>query len=101
MLKHCVPTLMDPMCVAAREDTRETVEIVQMLMNAPVLTQTIAMLMRRVITLKGLTPVAALMDSRVTAKPAQTLMNAAVTYLTSATPTPCAPTRRVSTSAAV
>ena len=42
-----------------------------MLMNAPVLTQTIAMLMRRVITLKGLTPVAALMDSRVTAKPAQ------------------------------
>jgi len=31
----------------------------------------------------------------------QTLMNAAVTYLTSATPTPCAPTPRVSTSAAV
>ena len=42
-----------------------------MLMNALVLTQTIAMLMRRVITLKGLTPVAALMDSRVTAKPVQ------------------------------
>ena len=40
-------------------------------MNALILTQTIAMLMRRVITLKGLTPVAALMDSRVTAKPAQ------------------------------
>ena len=40
-------------------------------MNVLILTQTIAMLMRRVITLKGLTPVAALMDSRVTAKPAQ------------------------------
>ena len=40
-------------------------------MNALILTEKIAMLMRRVITLKGLTPVAALMDSRVTAKPAQ------------------------------
>ena len=29
MLKHCVPTLMDPMFVAAWEDTRETVDIVQ------------------------------------------------------------------------
>ena len=54
-----------------------------MLMNALVLTQTIAMLMRRAITLKGLTPVAALMDSRVTAKPAQ--VNLEIKLMTSFT----------------
>ena len=54
-----------------------------MLMNALVLTQTIAILMGRVITLKGLTPVAALMDSRVTAKPVQ--VNLEIKLMTSFT----------------
>ena len=54
-----------------------------MLMSALVLTQMIAMLMRRVITLKDLTPVAALMDSRVTVKPVQ--VNLEIKFMTSFT----------------
>ena len=36
MLKLCVPTLVDSTCVVAWEDTRETVEIVQVIESSDI-----------------------------------------------------------------